>query len=73
MIDINEVLRRAFEAGKMPPRPKMEPQPLVIPPHLYDRLQREGWDMRPFVRNQPIPVPPLDLRRRPDGVWELPE
>lgn len=29
--------------------------PFFIPPSLYDAAVSEGFDMRPFVKQQPIP------------------
>ncbi len=29
--------------------------PFFIPPSLYDAAEREGVDMRPYVKQQPIP------------------
>jgi len=51
---------------------KMQPQRLFIGPWLYDRVKELGVDMTPFARVEMIP-PPIDLRQRPDGVWDLPK
>ena len=61
MIDINEVLRRAFEAGKMPPKPEERP---------FIHAQSQWFDMKSMVETGRAPI---DLRRRADGVWCLPE
>jgi hypothetical protein len=57
MIDINEVLRRAFEAGKMPPKPEAG----------YRAMR---WNADGSVSGS---YAVFEFFRRPDGVWEMPE
>ncbi len=55
MIDINEVLRQAAEAGKFPPKPSFT--------EVYRGVEKD-------LGTGQITLHP---RRRPDGVWEMPE
>lgn len=62
MIDINEVLRLAFD--KMPPPPNAFMEGLFGAVKHTTAYMRDG-SVEQFTQ--------IDLRRRPDGVWELPK
>ena len=67
MIDINAVLRRAAETGKMPPKPKMTVDQIVA---AAAEMLRTASPHDPYRERSDDVV---DLSRRPDGVWELPK